>query len=66
MYVCVCRAVTHVRVNAVIDAGAQTVDAVTAACGAGSDCGACREKIGEMVAERALVPAAALVRERAA
>jgi bacterioferritin-associated ferredoxin len=49
MYVCVCRAVTEERVKAVIDAGAQSVEAVTAACCAGEDCGACHGAIEEMI-----------------
>jgi bacterioferritin-associated ferredoxin len=52
MYVCVCRAVTDKAVEAAIDAGADTVDAVGEACCAGEDCGACRDTIEEMVAER--------------
>ncbi len=66
MYVCVCRAVTDKKVEEVIEHGAQTVDAVTRACGAGGDCGACREKIGEMIDAAQVVPAARLVREKAA
>jgi bacterioferritin-associated ferredoxin len=52
MYVCVCRAVTEEKVKAVIDAGAQSVEAVTAACCAGEDCGACQEMIEGMIEER--------------
>jgi bacterioferritin-associated ferredoxin len=49
MYVCVCLAVTDSKVREVIHEGAATVDAVTRACGAGGDCGACRGMIGEMI-----------------
>jgi bacterioferritin-associated ferredoxin len=49
MYVCVCRAVTDQEVTAAIDAGADTVEAVTSACCAGEDCGACHETIEEMI-----------------
>jgi bacterioferritin-associated ferredoxin len=68
MYVCVCKAVTHTKVEEAIDGGACTVAEVTRACGAGGDCGACRGMIEDMIDERtdALVPAAALVRIRAA
>jgi bacterioferritin-associated ferredoxin len=52
MYVCICRAVTDKEVNAAIDAGAETVEAVTAACCAGGDCGACHGIIEEMIEER--------------
>jgi len=41
MYACICRAVTEQEVKSTIDAGAKTVEAVTRACCAGDDCGAC-------------------------
>jgi bacterioferritin-associated ferredoxin len=49
MYVCVCRAVTEENVKAAIRAGAKSVEAVTAACCAGDDCGACHETIETMI-----------------
>jgi len=52
MYVCVCRAVTSDKVKAAIDAGARSVDDVTAACCAGDDCGACHATIEGMIEER--------------
>ena len=52
MYVCVCRAVKEESVRAAIEAGAKSVEAVTAACCAGDDCGACHEKIEELIEER--------------
>jgi bacterioferritin-associated ferredoxin len=52
MYVCVCRAVCDREVESVIDAGASTVDDVTKACGAGSDCGACHREIADRLARR--------------
>jgi len=73
MYVCVCNAVTDREVGAAIDAGADTREAVTRACGAGGDCGACHAMIEDMVEARAeggcaRCPGRALpvVRERAA
>ena len=73
MYVCVCLAVTDQEVTAAIEGGAETRQEVTRACGAGGDCGACHDMIEDMLdARRAeadgvtLLPAAALVRERAA
>jgi len=53
MYVCECRWVTEEEVNAAIDAGANTVQAVTAACCAGEDCGGCHDTIEAMIEERA-------------
>ena len=45
MYVCVCLAVTEAQVDAVIAAGAHSRAAVTSACRAGGDCGACHGMI---------------------
>ncbi|MGO8995941.1 MAG: bacterioferritin-associated ferredoxin [Polyangiaceae bacterium] len=75
MYVCVCNAVTEREVGEAIGSGARTRAEVTRACGAGGDCGSCHAMIEDMLedsgcagrtAEPALVPPAALVRERAA
>jgi bacterioferritin-associated ferredoxin len=49
MYVCICRAVKDSRIHLAIEAGASTVDEVEAACGAGGECGSCREQIGDMI-----------------
>lgn len=66
MYVCVCRAVTDRVAEAAIDAGADCVAAVTRACGAGDDCGACHESIQEMIDTRLEAPARLVARVRAA
>ncbi len=49
MYVCICRAVTEREIQAAIEGGATTVEAVTQACCAGDDCGACHGAIEEMI-----------------
>ena len=49
MYVCVCRAVTDEKIKAAIEAGAKSVEAVTDACCAGDDCGACHQTIETMI-----------------
>ncbi len=51
MYVCICRAVTEDRVRAAIAGGADSVSAVTSACCAGDDCGACHGVIEDMIEE---------------
>jgi bacterioferritin-associated ferredoxin len=71
MYVCVCRAVSDREIKAAIEAGADTVAAVTAACCAGDDCGACHGVIEELIDERqeatrSPVTHLPVVRERAA
>jgi bacterioferritin-associated ferredoxin len=43
MYVCHCMGVTDRTVDAVIAAGASTVDEVTDLCQAGGGCGSCHE-----------------------
>jgi len=45
MVLCICRAVTDREIDAAVSAGARSVDAVGACCGAGTDCGACRDAI---------------------
>jgi len=49
MYVCVCMAVTEAEVDATIQAGAVTREAVTRACRAGGDCGACHQMIEDKI-----------------
>jgi bacterioferritin-associated ferredoxin len=49
MYVCVCRAVTDKQVRAALEGGAETLEAVRAACSAGGDCGGCHGVIEEMI-----------------
>jgi len=45
MFVCLCAAVTDAELRTCIRAGACTVDEVGDACGAGTGCGSCRERI---------------------
>lgn len=52
MYVCVCMGVTQDEVVAAIDGGAGSREAVTRACRAGGDCGACHGMIDDMLEER--------------
>ena len=81
MYVCVCLAVTDREVREAIESGATTREAVTRACSAGGDCGACHGMISTMIEDHLddlgpvrccpsgtteLVPETALVRTRAA
>jgi bacterioferritin-associated ferredoxin len=66
MYVCVCRAVTDKEVKAAIEAGADTVQAVTKACCAGEDCGACHGVIEDMIEDRWEAKRLPIVRGRAA
>ena len=51
MIVCCCRAVSDRAIRAARDAGARTLEAVGAATGAGTCCGACHGEIGRILAE---------------
>jgi bacterioferritin-associated ferredoxin len=51
MIVCSCKGVRCSSVRAVISHGAETVEAVGHACGAGTDCGSCRGMIEDMIEE---------------
>ncbi len=64
MYVCICRVVTEQQVRAAIKGGARSVEAVTKACCAGDDCGACHGVIEDMIEEHSVEDEG--VRERAA
>ena len=51
---CACQSVGVHRINRAIAAGAATVDAVGAACGAGTGCGSCRSDIQRMITAQAV------------
>ena len=51
MIICLCRGVSESDIRRVIERGASTPDAVTDACGAGGDCGACAIILADLVAE---------------
>jgi len=47
MVLCICKCITEREIDAVVQSGARTVDAVSDRCGAGTDCGMCRDAIEE-------------------
>ena len=49
MIVCHCRAVTDREIRHAVVEGAQTAADVAEACGAGRDCGCCRDGIEELL-----------------
>lgn len=51
MYACLCRAVTERSVREVVAAGATTVSAVRATCGAGTGCGGCLPSLRRLLRE---------------
>jgi len=60
VYTCICARVRDCEVRAVIAGGAVDEEAVGEACGAGTGCGSCVERIGRMIQE--VAPAAELSR----
>jgi bacterioferritin-associated ferredoxin len=63
MIVCLCKAVSDKTIRAAIENGAGSVEAVGAACGAGTGCGSCVPDIEHMLAKAdRLVAPAELVR----
>jgi bacterioferritin-associated ferredoxin len=51
MFVCICHHVREREVRAVILAGARTEEAVGDACGAGTGCGSCLDRICDLISE---------------
>ena len=51
MIVCLCPGISESDILRVLAQGAGTPDAITAACGAGSDCGACTVLLADLLAE---------------
>jgi len=52
MIVCQCRRVTDRDVRAAFERGAEDLDDLVAACGAGTDCRGCRPTLEALLAER--------------
>ena len=52
MYACICHAVTEAEVADAMDAGASTEEEIGAACGAGTGCGSCLDRICAMLSDR--------------
>ncbi len=54
MYTCICARVRECEVREVIAAGAVDEESVGEACGAGTGCGTCVDRICRMIRESAL------------
>ena len=52
MIVCLCKDVSERQVREQIAGGASCMDIVGRACGAGTDCGCCRDEIASILRER--------------
>lgn len=51
MYACICERITECEVRAAIRVGARTEESVGSACGAGTGCGTCLDRICELIDE---------------
>jgi bacterioferritin-associated ferredoxin len=51
MYACICERVRESDVRLAIRCGAHTEESVGAACGAGTGCGSCLDRICELIDE---------------
>lgn len=49
MYICICNAVTDRQIQAVVAAGAASLDEVTMELGVGACCGCCREAAEKVI-----------------
>jgi bacterioferritin-associated ferredoxin len=59
MYTCVCERVRECEVRAAIRRGAHTEQSVGDACGAGTNCGSCLDRICDLIDEEVGVAVAA-------
>jgi len=55
MYVCICARVRECEVRAAVRCGARTEESVGDACGAGTGCGTCVDRIGDLINEECRV-----------
>jgi len=66
VYACICHAVTDRELDTVISTGATSHQAVARACGAGTGCGSCVDRICDRLAELGITRASAPVSSMAA
>jgi bacterioferritin-associated ferredoxin len=51
MFVCICARVRECELRAAIRLGAQSEESVGTACGAGTSCGTCLDRISDLIDE---------------
>jgi bacterioferritin-associated ferredoxin len=51
MYACICQRVSEREVRHLVRCGLRTEESVGEACGAGTGCGTCLDRISELIAE---------------
>ncbi len=52
MYVCICHAVTDHQIVDAVDGGVQDIGQLGEHCGAGTNCGRCRDTAQELIDQR--------------
>ena len=52
MFVCVCKAIRNTELKELIDSGANSLEAIGASCGAGTDCGSCVNRLKQALDEK--------------
>lgn len=60
MFVCICARVRECDVRTAIQLGARCEDSVGDACGAGTGCGSCLDRICDMIEEESIDTRAAI------
>jgi len=56
IYACICFGINERTVREHVRAGAATLAALAEACGAGSDCAGCRDRLRRLISEETLDP----------
>ncbi len=57
MFACICKRVRECEIRDLIQSGARTKRSVAQACGAGTSCGMCVRRIGDLINEETADPA---------
>lgn len=52
MFICICKAVTEKMLLETVQSGSRSMSEVQNACGAGSDCGACKPKLEKYISQQ--------------
>jgi len=51
VYVCICARVRECELRTAVRGGARTEEAVGDACGAGTGCGSCLDRVGDLITD---------------
>ena len=59
MIVCICKGLSEQAIRDMVEEGHGSVQQLSSACGAGSECGSCRFRLNKLVKESSAEPAIA-------